>query len=503
MNQAAQAGSFALVAGEASGDKLGGPLIEALAARAAGLAFLRRRGSAHGWPPAATSWFPVEELAVMGLAEIVRHLPRLLRAAPRPAAAASPRRRPTSSSASIRPSSTCAWLRADEGARACRTVQYVSPQVWAWRQGRVRTIGRSVDLVLCVLPFEAAFYRCARRAAREFVGHPLADRIAMTSDRGRGAGRARTPRIGTGRRRAAGQPHGGGHAAGAAVRGHGRVAAQRNGRGWCSSRRWRMRQRAPSSNAASPSSRRASRCMSSTGGRSECMAASDAVLLASGTATLEAALVKRPMVVAYRVAPLTNWLLRRFGVFKAEHFALPNLLAARRLVPELFQDDVRPEVLGPAVLGQIDRPDRARTARRLSWRFTSSCAAMPAREPPTRSSSCWRGGVRRHEPARIARGRRTSTGRCRAHGGSGRGRPRAARRPRGRGGGDPRAVAADRRPRGLESAVAGAARGARRDDPRSKPGLGPRAGRTLPRSTRSTSCRPRCWRCAARSPRSP
>jgi lipid-A-disaccharide synthase len=89
------------------------------------------------------------------------------------------------------------------------------------------------------------------------------------------------------------------------------------------------------------------------------MAASDAVLLASGTATLEAALVKRPMVVAYRVAPLTNWFLRRFGVFKAEHFALPNLLAARRLVPELFQDDVRPEVLGPAVLEQIDRPDRA------------------------------------------------------------------------------------------------------------------------------------------------
>jgi lipid-A-disaccharide synthase len=89
------------------------------------------------------------------------------------------------------------------------------------------------------------------------------------------------------------------------------------------------------------------------------MAASDTVLLASGTATLEAALVKRPMVVAYRVAPFTHWLLRRFKVFKAEYFALPNLLAARQMVPELFQHDVRPEVLGPAVLGQIDRPDLA------------------------------------------------------------------------------------------------------------------------------------------------
>jgi lipid-A-disaccharide synthase len=94
-------------------------------------------------------------------------------------------------------------------------------------------------------------------------------------------------------------------------------------------------------------------------GRSqECMAASDAVLLASGTATLEATLVKRPMVVAYRVAPLTNWLLRQFRVFKADYFALPNLLAARQLVPELFQQEVRPQTLGPAVLGQIERPDR-------------------------------------------------------------------------------------------------------------------------------------------------
>jgi lipid-A-disaccharide synthase len=95
-------------------------------------------------------------------------------------------------------------------------------------------------------------------------------------------------------------------------------------------------------------------------GRSqECMTASDAVLLASGTATLEATLVKRPMVVAYRVAPLTNWLLRVLGIFKADYFALPNLLAGRQIVPEIFQQDVRPEVLGPAVLEQIERPDRA------------------------------------------------------------------------------------------------------------------------------------------------
>jgi lipid-A-disaccharide synthase len=89
----------------------------------------------------------------------------------------------------------------------------------------------------------------------------------------------------------------------------------------------------------------------------QCMAASDAVLLASGTATLEAALVKRPMVVAYRVAPLTNWLLRGLKLVKTEFFSQPNLLAGRALVPEHFQRDVRPDVLGPSVLRQLERED--------------------------------------------------------------------------------------------------------------------------------------------------
>jgi lipid-A-disaccharide synthase len=90
----------------------------------------------------------------------------------------------------------------------------------------------------------------------------------------------------------------------------------------------------------------------------EAMAASDAVLLSSGTATLEAALVKRPMVVAYRVAPLTGWMLRDLKLVKTEYFSQPNLLAGRPLVPEFFQEQVRAEVLGPAVLAQLERPDR-------------------------------------------------------------------------------------------------------------------------------------------------
>ncbi len=89
----------------------------------------------------------------------------------------------------------------------------------------------------------------------------------------------------------------------------------------------------------------------------EVMAAADVVLTASGTASLEALLTKRPMVVAYKMVPLTYWLVRRLGVAKLPYFSLPNLLAGRTLVPEFVQGEVRPDVLGPAVLGALDGTD--------------------------------------------------------------------------------------------------------------------------------------------------
>ena len=120
------------------------------------------------------------------------------------------------------------------------------------------------------------------------------------------------------------------------------------------------------------------------------MAASDAVLLASGTATLEATLVKRPMVVAYRLGFLTSLILRIPGIVKSAFFAQPNLLANRLLVPEFFNDSVTAENLGPAVLGQIDRPDRAalvdvftgihRTLRRDASRRAADAVVQLLRE---------------------------------------------------------------------------------------------------------------------------
>ncbi len=346
--------AFGLVAGEASGDNLGGPLIQALAAREPGAGFYGVAGP-RMVAAGCEAWYPADALAVMGLAEIVRHLPRLLRL----------RRQLLGRLLAARPA---AFIGIDSPefnlrmARALRqrgvpTVQYVSPQVWAWRQGRVRSIAESVDLVLCVLPFETAFYEShAVRAV--FVGHPLADRVPVYSDPY--AARA-----------ALGLP-----AAGPLVA---VLPGSRGGEvsrlgppfaatvAWLAARRPGLAFVAPMANAAARTTFEQALREHAPGvlvtlvdGRAQdAVAASDAVLVASGTATLETALVKRPMVVAYRVAPLTAWLVRDLKLVKTEFFSQPNLLAGRQLVPEYFQEQVRPDVLGPALLEQLDRPDRA------------------------------------------------------------------------------------------------------------------------------------------------
>ena len=345
--------SFGLVAGEASGDNLGGPLIEALAAREPGSRFFGIAGPRMA-AAGCEAWYPADALAVMGLAEIVRHLPRLLRL----------RRHLLHRLAEAAPDVFVGIdspefnlrVAADLKRRGIPTVQYVSPQVWAWRQGRVRTIGQAVDLVLCVLPFETDFY-AAHDVRAVFVGHPLADRIPMRSDPA--AARA-----------ALGLPAGG--ALLAVLPGSRRGEVSRLGPQFAATLAWLHARRPDLGFVAPMAGEGVRRAFEQAlierapgvpvhlvdGRAQEAIAASDAVLLASGTATLETALVKRPMVVAYRVAPLTGWLLRDLKLVKTEFFSQPNLLARRALVPEYFQEQVRPDVLGPAVLAQLERPDR-------------------------------------------------------------------------------------------------------------------------------------------------
>lgn len=349
----AQSPLFVLVAGETSGDNLGAQLIEALRERVPDARFAGSAGPrmiAAGCEP----WTHAESLAVMGLFEVLPHLPRLFAI----------RRELVQRVLSERPT---AYIGVDAKefnlrlaprikAAGIPTVQYVSPQIWAWRQGRVRTIGAAVDLVLCLLPFEKKFYD-EHGVRAEFVGHPLADRIPLELD----AAQARTALgLSADRRYVALLP---GSRVGEVTRlapDFARTVA------WLSARRSDLgfvaalateRVRASFVDALAEAGVQ-DRVTIVDGQSQTVMAASDVVLLASGTATLEALLVKRPMVVAYRLGGLTTSLFKLLKLFKAPFFAQPNLLAGRQVVPEYLNEDVRAEVLGPAVLEQLERADR-------------------------------------------------------------------------------------------------------------------------------------------------
>jgi len=342
-----------MVAGEASGDNLGGPLIRALAARTDGARFYGVAGPAMT-DAGCEQWYPSDTLAVMGLAEILQHLPRLVRFK-RDLLRRFSAARPDAFIGIDSPEFNLRMARALRE-RGVATVQYVSPQVWAWRRGRVRTIAEAVDLVLCVLPFETAFYQ-SHDVGAVFVGHPLADRVPFESDP-------------VAARAALGLPVGGEVVA--VLPGSRGGEVSRLGPPFAATVAWLAEQR-PELGFVAPMANAAARLVFEQAlrdhapgvqvhlvdGRAlDAIAASDAVLLASGTATLETALVKRPMVVAYRMAPLTGWLLREMKLVKTEFFSIPNLLAGRQLVPEYFQEQVRAEVLGPAMLEQLERPDR-------------------------------------------------------------------------------------------------------------------------------------------------
>ena len=342
-----------LVAGETSGDNLGAQLIESLRQRLPGVRFAGIAGPrmvAAGCEP----WERAESLAVMGLFEILPHLPRLLRI----------RRALVERVLAERPA-VYVGVDAKEfnlrvaprlKARGIRTVQYVSPQVWAWRQGRVRTIGRAVDLVLCLLPFEQPFYE-AHAVHAEFVGHPLADQIPLHTDP-------------LSAKDALGLAHDVPCIALLPGSRHGEVA--RLAPDFAATVAWLIERRPRLQFAAALASESTRATFAAAldaagvrervtlieGRAQQVMAASDAILLASGTATLEAMLVKRPMVVAYRLGALTSFLLKRLKLFKAPYFAQPNLLAGRQVVPEYFNREVRADVLGPAVLAQLERADR-------------------------------------------------------------------------------------------------------------------------------------------------
>ncbi|MCW1936535.1 lipid-A-disaccharide synthase [Pseudomonas sp. o96-267] len=335
----------ALVAGEASGDILGSGLMQAIKQRYPDTEFIGV-GGARMEAEGLKSYFPMERLAVMGLVEVLGRLFELLgrrRQLARDLIAAQP-----DVFIGIDAPDFNLGLELKLRRAGIKTVHYVSPSVWAWRQKRVLKIREACDLMLTLFPFEAQFYDEHQVPVR-FVGHPLADAIPQQADRAAAREALDLPQdepvvaLMPGSR--------GGEVARlgelfleAAIR----LRALRPG----------VRFLLP---CATPERREqleqmlAGRDLPLTllNGRShEALAACDAVLIASGTATLEALLYKRPMVVAYRVAPLTYRILKR--LVKSPYISLPNLLAERLLVPELIQDAATPEALAQAVAPLID-----------------------------------------------------------------------------------------------------------------------------------------------------
>jgi lipid-A-disaccharide synthase len=352
---------FVLVAGETSGDLLGADLIAALrqhfpTARFAGIAGPRMIAAGMD------AWHPAERLSVMGLVEVLKHLPELL-AIRRDVYTRTLQQRPAAFIGIDAPDFNLGLERKLKRA-GIRTAHYVSPSIWAWREKRAEKIGDSADRVLCLFPMEPPIYAKNGVDAR-FVGHPLSDAFALEPDQ-------------VAARRELGLPAD--VPVLALLPGSRLGEIRRLGTDFLQAAAL-LKQKLPDLQVIAPMANAACRAeferlstltssVQVIDGRAHtAMIAADAVLLASGTAALEAMLAKRPMVVAYRLAPLTHWIVKTLGLLRTDVYSLPNILAGRKIVPELMQDDCKPaalyESLLPFLRARALAPDLLAEFRRL------------------------------------------------------------------------------------------------------------------------------------------
>ncbi len=345
------------VAGEASGDLLAAPVIGALRQRLPDVACAGIAGD-RMIEAGAIAWWHVRELSVRGYAEVLRELPRLLRLR----AALRARLFAEAPAVVVGVDSPDFNLRLEIQLRAAGvpTVHYVSPSIWAWRPQRIEKIRRAADRVLLVFPFEQRIYDEASIAAT-YVGHPLASSIPARPNAASARQRLGLPSDGPviallpGSRRAEVQHIGPPFVAAAAL------LLQRD-----PSLRYVLpvaepRLRECLGPALSSIGAAADRLLLVDGRSHDCLEAADGVLVASGTATLEAALFGKPMVIAYRMPALSYWIMRQMG--ELSFVGLPNILAGEPLVPELLQHDATPARLAAALgelLNDAQRCDRLR-----------------------------------------------------------------------------------------------------------------------------------------------
>ncbi len=350
----------ALIAGEASGDLLGADLINALQhthpeVKLAGI------GGPRLQAVNCECWWDYHQLAVFGLVEVLKHLPRLLKL----------RKQLLQRLLKWQPDVVITIdapdfnlpLAAKLKQHGIPVVHYVCPSIWAWRQNRVHSLARSVDHVLCLLPFERDFLQ-QHKVAATFTGHPLADQInAEPADRNRVRQQYQIPES---------QP----------------VIALLPGSRDSELKRLLLpflqtiaylKQPVTVVTALTKSSHRdifkqyqkthlpdvSITLLDGHDAARTALQAADAALLASGTVTLEAMLCGCPMVVAYRLQGLTWQILKQFNLYKAKYVCLPNLLADEALVPEILQNDVKPKRLANELQNLLDH-DQSKLRKRFA-----------------------------------------------------------------------------------------------------------------------------------------
>jgi len=341
---------IALVAGEASGDQLGAALIRAIRSikpdtRFAGI------GGPLMKAAGMDCWWDSEQLSVMGLFEVINHIPRLFTL----------RRQLVARMVALKPDVFIGIDAPDFNlgvekrlkARAIPVIHYVSPTVWAWRSGRVKTIAKATDRVMCLFPFEPDWYR-QQAVAADYTGHPMADEIPLQVS------------IVTARESLDVEVKG----ICIALLPGSRLSEVEKLSAPMLDAAVIMTRRFPDIYFLMPAATELVRnyfeeellrypginCRVFSTRSKDVMAAADVVICASGTATLEVMLVNRPMVVCYRLAGLTYTLAKWFRLVKTRFFALPNILSSAELVPELLQQEVTGQRIAEEAFRWLDQP---------------------------------------------------------------------------------------------------------------------------------------------------
>ena len=350
----------ALMAGEASGDLLGAHLLAALKERLPGLESFGI-GGPRMQSMGMQSWYPMEWFAVRGYVEVIRSLPKLLRV-----------RREFKRRLLADPPDLFVGIDAPDfnlglemalRARGIATVQYVSPAIWGWRGERIHKIKRAVSKVLALFPFEPAIYERAGVPVA-YVGHPLADEFPEYPDRNAAREQMRISPTQTV----------------VAVLPGSRQSEVREMSELFIATAGLVSEQIPNVLFLVPLVSRETRNIFEEaiyrrqaealpitilfGHAHMAMTAADAVLVASGTATLEAALLKRPMVISYKMPRVSAWIMRRKA--HLPYAGLPNILAGEFVVPELLQEDATAENLAQALCNQLQDKE---VRQRLESRF--------------------------------------------------------------------------------------------------------------------------------------